>query len=185
MYFFFLLEIIWNVKKTNFGGGAPKSRGGPVRRSGQNSRRRSIVLRSKVVSRYALILPNKLILLFSASTNFLATFSVSIVIRTSLCTWHSITFLRRVCVIVLRNQVFNRLRALKLLSASHELAGDNSNRRRSFSTWGKIDFTFEGKLMITKIKGEIQYFYGTFQYISTFSIIYGQNPNFNEKNWVI
>ena len=153
-----------------------------MRRSGQNSRRRSIVLRSKVVSRYALILPNKLILLFSASTNFLATFSVSIVIRTSLCTWHSITFLRRVCVIVLRNQVFNRLRALKLLSASHELAGDNSNRRRSFSTWGKIDFTFEGKLMITKIKGEIQYFYGTFQYISTFSIIYGQNPNFNEKN---
>ena len=132
-----------------------------------------------------LILPNKLILLFSASTNFLATFSVSIVIRTSLCTWHSITFLRRVCVIVLRNQVFNRLRALKLLSASHELAGDNSNRRRSFSTWGKIYFTFEGKLMITKIKGEIQYFYGTFQYISTFSIIYGQNPNFNEKNWVI
>ena len=84
-------------------------------------------------------------------------------------------------LIVLRNQVFNRLRALKLLSASHELAGDNSNRRRSFSTWGKIDFTFEGKLMITKIKGEIQYFYGTFQYISTFSIIYGQNPNFNEK----
>ena len=98
------------------------------------------------------------------------------------CTWHSITFLRRVCVIVLRNQVFNRLRALKLLSGSHELAGDNSNRRRSFSTWGKIYFTFEGKLMITKIKGEIQYFYGTFQYISTFSIIYGQNPNFNEKN---
>ena len=69
------------------------------------------------------------------------------------------------------------LRPLQLTATRGILLGVRSRGKDSL-------FVICSMLIITEIHGEIQYFYGTFQYImhvSTFSIIYDQNPNFNEK----
>ena len=66
--------------------------------------------------------------------NSLISASTSTKSRSFWWTWQTARELRRTWVIVLRSQVFNQRRALKLRSASAEEAGETRSKRTSFST---------------------------------------------------
>jgi len=85
--------------------------------------------------------PNSPLRMSDRLANSSASFLRSRLSRISWCTWQTATALSLGCVIVLRNQVLSRRRALNDLSDVHELAGHNSISLIKPSTCGKMDLT--------------------------------------------
>ena len=85
----------------------------------------------------------------------------------------TMTLLSCFCVIVLRSQVFNLIRALNVRSASYKLAGDNKSKRRSISTCGNIIRT--NSTTILEIQKRIMKIYSPF----IFSPLYPAKPIFS------
>ena len=71
----------------------------------------------------------------------LCNFSVSIVSKISWWMWHKATEFNHFWVIVLRSQVFRRLKELKLLAAEQEEAGLTNKMRKRVCTSSKKDHT--------------------------------------------